>query len=309
MSVECDLSEITTLDSFAFPRTTEAVFPYMADIGGRYLCGESYYTNRESFAQSLLLYTCDGAGEIVYRGETIRLQPGMMILLDGKYAHRYRTAKGGPWEFFWFHYNDCSPHSFADYFYEKGMVVQKIPLEDVEQFFAELKEISKNNTGFGAMQNSGLLSGFFSKWAIFNAKLLSPDISEKEQIVDQARRYIQENFESEISLEKLAGICSVSKYYLIRIFGETVGMTPHQYLIYVRIGHAKLLLLSTADTVSEIGEKWDLNMRVPLLRHLKKLWALRRWHFGVSGCRPEKSVDIYRDCCIIDTKNAKTGKK
>lgn len=31
-------------------------------------------------------------------------------------------------------------------------------------------------------------------------------------------------------------------------------MTPHQYLLQVRIGHAKLLLVSTERTVAETGE-------------------------------------------------------
>ena len=68
-----------------------------------------------------------------------------------------------------------------------------------------------------------------------------------------AQDYMQTHFQESISLEKLGVICGVSKFYLIKLFGKWTGMTPHQYLLQVRIGKAKILLISTEHTVGEIG--------------------------------------------------------
>lgn len=289
MNIEYNLTEVTILDSFSFPPGTEKCFPYKADLGGRFCCGKSYYTNRESFSQSLLLYTCKGQGEVFYRDRTINLQPGMMILLDGKYSHKYKTEKEESWEFFWLHYNDDAPCSFADYFYEKGLLVQKIPLEEFQLFFAKLKEISKNHTIFNEMRNSQLLSDFFSKWAVFNEKILHPEFSENGKIIHQAQKYIQENFASEITVEKLAALCSVSKYYFIRIFRDAMGMTPYQYLLYVRIGQAKLLLLSTSDTVREIGEKVGFENAGSFIVAFKKIVGVTPLVFRNAGFSGERN--------------------
>ncbi|MBS6194063.1 MAG: helix-turn-helix transcriptional regulator [Clostridiales bacterium] len=283
MNLEYDLTEVTVLDSFSFTSGTEKCFPYMADVGGRYYCGKSYYTKREFFSQSLFLYTCKGQGEITYRGKTINLLPGMMILLDGKYSHQYKTAKEDGWEFFWFHYNDCSPYSFADCFWEKNLQVQRAPVEEVEHFFAELKELSKKHVMFSNMQNSQLLSEFFCKWAVHNMKRQNSELTQKEEIANKARKYIQENFEAEVTVEKLSNICAVSKYYFIRIFADVVGMTPHQYLLSMRIGHAKLLLLSTSDTIREIGEKVGFDNASSFIAAFKKIVGVTPLVFRNTG--------------------------
>lgn len=270
MNSEYDLTEVITLEDFSFP-VVENGFPYMADIGGHYRCGKSYYTKRGALTESLLLYTREGRGEIIYRDREIELRPGMLLLLDGKYPHDYRTGTGGLWDFFWIHYNDRSPCSLADYFYDKSLLVQKIPQKEFEEFFADMAELSKKPTIFSSMQNSQMLSEFLCRWAIFNMKIRHPESLGKREVVSRAQRYIQENFCSEITVEKLADECSVSKYYFIRIFGETVGMTPHQYLLYVRIGHAKLLLLSTSATVTEIGEKVGFDNTSSFIAAFKKI--------------------------------------
>ena len=56
-----------------------------------------------------------------------------------------------------------------------------------------------------------------------------------------AQDYMQTHFQEAVSLEKLGAICGVSKFYLIKLFGKWTGMTPHQYLLQVRIGKAKIL--------------------------------------------------------------------
>lgn len=71
----------------------------------------------------------------------------------------------------------------------------------------------------------------------------------------KAREYMQQHFSSEVTLDEVARWCSVNKYYLIQIFREALGITPYQYLLRIRMGQAKLLLLSTADTVADIGQQ------------------------------------------------------
>lgn len=57
-----------------------------------------------------------------------------------------------------------------------------------------------------------------------------------------AKEYLAEHFNRNISLDELARISHLSPFHLLRVFRNTVGLPPHEYLINLRIERAKLLL-------------------------------------------------------------------
>ncbi len=72
----------------------------------------------------------------------------------------------------------------------------------------------------------------------------------------QAKLYIDDNFHGDINLNDIADKAFFSKFHFIRLFRDTYGKTPHQYLTSVRIEKAKLLLrtdISIADICFAVG--------------------------------------------------------
>ncbi|WP_144553730.1 AraC family transcriptional regulator [Bacillus sp. X1(2014)] len=69
----------------------------------------------------------------------------------------------------------------------------------------------------------------------------------------EVKKYIEENFRQELTLNDLANLVYVSPYHLVHVFKEEVGMPPIQYLIHCRIGEAKRLLKHSNLTVKEIA--------------------------------------------------------
>jgi AraC-like DNA-binding protein len=64
--------------------------------------------------------------------------------------------------------------------------------------------------------------------------------------------YIHENYTKEIALEDLVRISGLSKFYLLRLFKETMGNTPSHYISIVRLKKAEELLLTTNASVTNI---------------------------------------------------------
>ena len=62
------------------------------------------------------------------------------------------------------------------------------------------------------------------------------------QQVIQAKHFIDNNFAGKTDLDAIAAAGFLSKFHFIRSFKSLYGTTPHQYLITVRIKHAKHLL-------------------------------------------------------------------
>jgi AraC-like DNA-binding protein len=57
--------------------------------------------------------------------------------------------------------------------------------------------------------------------------------------VVRAKRYIDENFASNIDLDNIADEACFSKFHFSRLFRSIYGLTPHQYLTKVRVDRAK----------------------------------------------------------------------
>src|SRR5213593_327900 len=70
--------------------------------------------------------------------------------------------------------------------------------------------------------------------------------------VENARAYILENFTQDISLRQLAERCLVSPFHFSRIFKTVMNISPHQYLREVRLNHAKILLTTTGQSITDV---------------------------------------------------------
>jgi len=70
--------------------------------------------------------------------------------------------------------------------------------------------------------------------------------------IELAKSYIFEHFGDNISLKVLASHCHVSLFHFSRIFKTILQVSPHQYLMAVRLDHAKLLLGTTEQPIADI---------------------------------------------------------
>ncbi|GAB7021665.1 helix-turn-helix domain-containing protein [Salidesulfovibrio brasiliensis] len=66
--------------------------------------------------------------------------------------------------------------------------------------------------------------------------------SPEPRAVKRAREYLHENLSGEVTLEQLAGVAGLSRYHLLRVFRDVLGLPPHGYHMQLRIEHAKRLL-------------------------------------------------------------------
>jgi AraC-like DNA-binding protein len=75
-----------------------------------------------------------------------------------------------------------------------------------------------------------------------------------QEAVQVAKRYIEENYWTDISLDVLARLTHLNSYYFCHLFKQETGLSPVQYLIRYRIEVAKQYLMNTGQSVSDISE-------------------------------------------------------
>ena len=82
------------------------------------------------------------------------------------------------------------------------------------------------------------------------------DETEPEAGIRAIQRYIQEHYAEDIQIAELAEKFHFSNSYVGSAFKKQLGITPLQYLIYLRINEAKKLLLKYPERpVAEIGKQ------------------------------------------------------
>jgi len=76
-----------------------------------------------------------------------------------------------------------------------------------------------------------------------------------EETVHLIRRYIEENYLSDVNLKILSSLAHLNAYHFIHVFKQETGMSPIQYLIRYRIKVAKKYLETTRLPMVQIAEK------------------------------------------------------
>ena len=100
-----------------------------------------------------------------------------------------------------------------------------------------------------------------------------------------AREYLEDRYAEDVSLEDLSGVTGLSRYHLIRVFKEAVGLPPHAYLTGVRLNRAKELLTAGVP-VGEVAAKVGFADQSHLTRRFKGTFGVTPGRFADrSGAR------------------------
>ena len=86
----------------------------------------------------------------------------------------------------------------------------------------------------------------------------------------QVKEYIEANLERSLSLDELAQVATMSAGYFSRLFKQSTGYTPHQYLIRRRVKRAKELLRQRQLSIAEVAYRVGFANQGHLNYHFKR---------------------------------------
>lgn len=77
--------------------------------------------------------------------------------------------------------------------------------------------------------------------------------TKRAEIISPALSKIFKDYNEKITVEELAKLCNVSKYYFCRLFKEETGLSVIQYIISYRISIAETMLKTTDNSVENVA--------------------------------------------------------
>jgi AraC family transcriptional regulator len=90
----------------------------------------------------------------------------------------------------------------------------------------------------------------------------------------RAIEFIHEHFAEDVPLGALAAVAGLSPYHFARLFKQSTGLAPHQYLIQVRVDRAKGLLLGSEASITDAALQAGFCDQSHFAAHFKRIYGL-----------------------------------
>ena len=87
-------------------------------------------------------------------------------------------------------------------------------------------------------------------------------------------RYVQDNLARRISVAELASQACLSPSHFHALFKDSLGLTPHQYLLKARLDHASRLLRSSSLPLVRIAEECGFSSQSALTTAMRRYLGL-----------------------------------
>lgn len=234
----------------------------------------------------LFHYILSGTGTLMAdnaKGETqtysIKSGQGFMIFPDQ--INTYIADKQLPWEYMWIEFDGLR--------IKESLSVTDL-CKDVPIYHSHSKELREklademlyivnhpHESSFRLIGHLYLFMDYLLQSAK-STKLVSSGCM-SDYYIKEAINYIEQNFQNNISIEDIATVCGINRSYLGKIFRNSIGRSPQEFLMNYRMVKAtellKLTPLSIADVSSAVGYENQLHFS----RAFKNIYGVspREW--------------------------------
>ena len=216
--------------------------------------GGDWHSLMHTHACTELFYVVGGMGQFKVAEKLIPVSPDDLVIVNPNVEHTEVSLNASPLEYIVlgvegmeFAADENGDRRYSAFNFHSGR-------EDILPYLrGMLREIEQKSAGYEVVCQDLLevLVVKLMRHTDFSLTVTPAQQSSKE--CAEARRYIDSNFKENISLDQLAELTHVNKYYLVLSFSKEYGVSPINYLIGRRIEESRYLLADTNHSLSQIS--------------------------------------------------------
>jgi len=216
-----------------------------------------------------LYYCIDGKAEYICDGIEVDFLPGNLYIIKENTKYKVVASEGHYFDVLWFHVDFYLPLI-------KPLVEIKIDENSVEKHLLEaLMEAIKSNKEILPKIIEPLTEIIITNNDLF-------EVFDRPTI--KAAQYITKNYNKNITNDTIAEQLGYNKNYFIKKFKDTLGVSPHQYLIKVKMTYAKKYL-AEKKSVKQASSIVGYNDPNTFSRDFKKYYGYSPTEFLKSSRR------------------------
>ena len=269
-----------------------SVFPNenFVDIG-LYQYGWEHCAPAHSFGPAarnhyIFHYVISGTGTLMAdnsAGETITYQvkSGQGFMLFHGQINTYIADKQLPWEYMWIEFDGLR--------IKEALSVTDL-CKDVPIYHSHSKELREklademlyivnhpHESSFHLIGHLYLFMDYLLQSAKSTKLVSSGRMS--DYYIKEAINYIEQNFQNNISIEDIATVCGINRSYLGKIFRNSIGRSPQEFLMNYRMVKATELLKLTSLSIADISSAVGYENQLHFSRAFKNIYGVspREW--------------------------------
>ncbi len=258
---------------------------------GMFQCGQEACNPCHSFGpvtrnHYLFHYVLSGTGTLMAddaKGitKTYSLRSGQGFLIFPEQITTYYADRYSPWEYLWIEFDGLRVKealSLTDF--SLNHPVYHAQSKDLrEQMVKEMKYIVAHpkESSFHLLGHLYLFFDYFIQSA--KSTRLTQNSKMSDYYIQEAIHYMEQNFQNNISIEEIAEICGINRSYLGKIFRNSVGRSPQEFLMNYRMVKATELLKLTTLSIADIGNAVGYSNPLHFSRAFKNVYGVspREW--------------------------------
>lgn len=221
-----------------------------------YITSSSYEGNWPSYLHSHnfteLFYVCSGNGSFLIEDQSYPIKKDDLIIVNPNVSHTEISLDDTPLKYIILGVEGLS-FSFKDQKEYRIFNCAKQKNNLLFYFRTMLSEVEEKQNGYQEICVSMLNILTIHLKRITNSAFEIMVSQRPNRECARIKRYIDSNYQENISLDFLANMAHLNKYYFVHIFTRTYGLSPINYLNEKRIQVSKDLLENTDHSIAEIS--------------------------------------------------------
>ncbi len=222
-----------------------------------------------------MLYSVSGVVRYTKSKDTQYVQPDSVVITACNTPLTF-TKVTKNWIFYYFVIGGSHAKLFYNLIRTQSTVTLSNPFSNLLELFMELyttcSMINQAPDTWHYMKSSLLIHNIFNTIyeQNYNINTIKDITPVQQSIVHTALKFIQENYQQDLTIDTICNEISFSKCYFCKIFKKQIGVTVHQYVNEYRVNKAKELLAYSKLSVNSIATQVGFKNSITFLRAFKK---------------------------------------
>ena len=263
-----------------------SVFPsiHFVDLGlyqfGRESCNPAHSYGPATRSHYLFHYILNGSGSLLWQDSkgnrhTQTLKAGQGFLISPRQITTYIADLKDPWDYCWLEFDGLKAREFME---DAGLSIDhpvytalhkdyEYRMRDEMLYIVE----HKKETPYHLIGHLYIFIDALSRSAGRKKKSYG---NIKDFYIKEALAFIENHYMEEITVEDIAGSSGLNRSYFGKLFRESVGKKPQEFLIDYRMAKACTLLKMNRYTIGEIGAAVGYPNQLHFSRAFKKVYGV-----------------------------------
>lgn len=240
---------ISNEDNYQTPPMPDE-YPFWVCQYGHTYADRDYHEASFNTAITRIEYVISGRGIINSKNYSCIVTSGDTYILHQGDNHNYYSDLQNPMDKIWFNVKGALAKEIIKIYKLNDTILFKNI--DSSKWIQQIHEICRTNTDPYIIQ--GKTSAVFCELIHFLSRQ-QQNVQNNNDYLDDIRAYLDLHIQENISIDELCSFSKKSVNHTIRLFKEKFGITPHQYMMKLKLRVARTMLRSGDMSVEKIAEK------------------------------------------------------